>query len=275
MESGMRVLSMTGGHRVDLDAWLQMLGAICEERGWRHAHSVHPAADRWWDADLRDSFDVVVLHDLPGLFLKRGEAPRPVGPTDEQRRRIRAALDSGIGVVAVHHALAGWPAWDEWADALGGRFLYTGGELHGSALPCSGTTIDTFTVEPVDPSHPVCAGVEPFVLTDERYLCPVFTDDVVPLLRAADAPLGGDAFISTHEHVVVGADEAPRCAADRRASDLLAWASRGAGTPVVYVQPGDTAATFARPEYRSVLANAVAWVSSPEARTWAAERSNH
>ena len=38
----------------------------------------------------------------------------------------------------------------------------------------------------------------------------------------------------------------------------------------MYVQPGDSAATFALDDYRRVIANALAWVASADAREWAA-----
>ena len=43
----MRVLAVTGGHRVDLDAFTGMLAGICAERGWVFAHAVQPAAQDW------------------------------------------------------------------------------------------------------------------------------------------------------------------------------------------------------------------------------------
>ena len=38
-----RFLAVTGGHRVDLDAFTGMLGDICAERSWAFAHAVQPA----------------------------------------------------------------------------------------------------------------------------------------------------------------------------------------------------------------------------------------
>lgn len=267
-----RVLTITGGHRVDLDAWLGMLDAVCSQRGWTFAHAVQPAAQRWLAPEHVDAFDAVLLHDIPGLHLKRGEPPQPIHPSSRVREALRAFTDAGGGIVATHHSLAGWPSWDGWAHALGGRFHYAPGRLDGNYEPSSATVVDTSRVEIVDPGHPVCAGLESFELADERYLCPVFTDDVVPLL-VTDGPLGGEHFISTFEHVLVGEDRAPRADAARRASRLLAWANSVGTSPLVYVQPGDSAATFARPEYRLLLGNSLEWVTSPAAREWATGRA--
>jgi uncharacterized protein len=70
-----RVLAVTGGHRVDLDAFTGMLAGICAERGWVFAHAVQPAAQDWLGPEHRGVFDAILCHDLPGLTLRRGTAP--------------------------------------------------------------------------------------------------------------------------------------------------------------------------------------------------------
>jgi hypothetical protein len=97
----------------------------------------------------------------------------------------------------------------------------------------------------------------------------VFEDDVVPLLRT-DADLDGRWFVSTYEHVLYGEDAAPDCSALPPASDLIGWATVAERSPVVYLQPGDSAETFGLAPYRRLVANALAWVASPEAHQWAA-----
>jgi hypothetical protein len=44
---------------------------------------------------------------------------------------------------------------------------------------------------------------------------------------------------------------------------------------VVYIQPGDGPDTFDRPAYRRLVGNALAWVSSADARSWAAQHRTH
>ncbi|MCW2613514.1 MAG: hypothetical protein JWN08_508 [Frankiales bacterium] len=265
-----RVLLLTGGHRVDHDALLAMVGALAAERGWRWAHAVQPTALGWLQPGT--PWDVLLCHDLPGLHLRRGEPPAPRGPSAEVAAAITGLLDQGVGLVATHHALAGWPGWDGWADALGGRFLYAPGPLHGDPWPSSGTRITSYTARPVSPEHPVCAGVGELALTDELYCCPVFEDQVVPLLRH-DADVDPSRFVSTYEHVLHGEDAAPDCTGHPPASDLVAWATSSGPSPVVYVQPGDSAATFTVPGYRRLVGNAVDWVASEPARTWARART--
>jgi type 1 glutamine amidotransferase len=268
-----RVLAVTGGHRFDLDAFRAMLDAVCvtadDGRHWTWAHAVQPLAQRWLDGDA--PFDAVLCHDIPGLHLKRGEPPRRIDPEPWVPVALAEMFERGTGVVVLHHALAGWPSWDGWADAVGGRFLYAPGPLHGAPWPSSGTRIDTYTARVLAADHPVCAGVDDFVLTDELYCCPVFEDRVVPLL-GTDADTAPGRFVSTYEHVLVGEEAAPRCVGHPPASSLIAWATSAGNSPVVVLQPGDNAETFALPPYRRLLGNALAWVASAEARAWAASR---
>ena len=67
----------------------------------------------------RDAFDAILCHDLPGLRLQRGTAPRPVGPDRTVAERLHDLLEAGQGIVFLHHALAGWPGWPAWAEVLG------------------------------------------------------------------------------------------------------------------------------------------------------------
>jgi uncharacterized protein len=263
-----RILAVTGGHSVDLGAFSTTLNDICNERDWLWSHSVQPAAQRWLTAERPGRWDAILLHDIPGLRLKRGEPPEAVGPTVDQREAVVGMLEAGQGLVVTHHSLAGWPAWDGWAQALGGRFNYAPGPLRGEHWPSSGTRIDTYRAEIVAPSHPVCAGVADFELTDELYICPIFDDEVVPLVQT-NADMSSELFISTYEHVIVGEAAAPRCAGHPPASKLIAWATVAGCSPIVYIQPGDSAATFALPMYRRLIANALAWVGSAEAHEWA------
>ncbi len=159
------------------------------------------AAGRW---------DAILTHDIPGLACVAGYRPLPMVRRAPIRESLVELLRGGQGMVVTHHSLAGWPGWEGWAEALGGRFHYAPGRLRGRDWPSSGTRVTTYTARVVAPDHPVCAGVADFALTDELYCCPVFEDDVVPLLRT-DASMDGRLFTSTYEHVVVGEADAPDC----------------------------------------------------------------
>jgi uncharacterized protein len=261
-----QLLVVTGGHRIDEVAFAEMAHAVCGTLGWEWRREEQPSAQALLSPAHAGEWDAILFHDLPGLHLRRGEPPAPFGPTQEIRDALTALFDTGIGVVATHHALAGWPAWDGWATALGGRYWYAPGTLRGRALPSSGYRWGDVHIDVVAPDHPVCAGLASFVIDDEQYLCPMFADEVVPLLATSD-PADPRLFTSTLEAVVDGI-ETP-CDATVEGSRLLAWAKVAGRSPVVYIQPGHSASTMRSPMYRRLLGNALSWVASDQARRWA------
>src|SRR6187455_3190468 len=113
--SGGRLLAITGGHRFDLDAFRAMLDAVCADLGWRWEHATQPEAQDRLRPDEAGEWDAILLHDIPGLTLARGAEPVVHEPTADIRRDVLRMLEQGVGIVATHHSLAGWPSWDDWA----------------------------------------------------------------------------------------------------------------------------------------------------------------
>lgn len=232
-----------------------------------------PAVQRLMNPEGMKGFDALVLYDMPGLDFAAVEPPAYVEPDPMFKAGLLALLDEGKGVVALHHAIAGWPAWPEYAELLGGRFLYRAGPLRGTDRPDSGYRHDVdHEVTVLNRAHPVAAGLpERFRLTDELYLGEVFEDIVHPLL-ASDASF-------THEHfyssalAVNGAMFSNNGWSHPNGSNLVGWAKAARRSPLVYLQPGDGPATYENMHYRRMVENAIRWVVSPEAHAWARERA--
>jgi len=264
-----RVLVVTGGHRVAIDDFLGAVAAICQERGWIWAHVTHPVAQQWLRPEHAGTWDAVLLHDITGLRLKRGQAPSPVAPDPDTAQALVDLLDRGQGLVVLHHAISSWPAWEGWAEAIGGRFLYAPGQLRGVAMPSSGYRMSTHMVRVVDAEHPVTNGVDDFEIDDELYYAPIFDDRVHPLLRS-DADFSGDLFQDTFDEVSNGSSTGVTCAGRGTASNLVGWTTVAGRSPVVYLQPGDGPGTFANETFRRLLGNALEYVASPTAHAEAA-----
>jgi len=260
------VLVVTGGHSVDLAAFGEMLDAACADwAAWEHA--VHPDARRLLVADNVGRWDAILLHDIAGLELRRGSEPVVQSVADDVRDGLVGMLTTGQGIVVTHHSLASWPAWDGWAHAVGGRFLYAPGRLNGVAYPASGYRIGSHTLDVVDPAHPVCNGLPgTFELDDEIYWCPVFDDEITPLL-ASRAELRRELFTDAYTAVI--GSEASLAIDHPPSSRTVAWAKSAGRSPLVYLQPGHGPATFANRNYRILVANALRWVASPSAHLWA------
>jgi len=206
-------------------------------------------------------YDALVLYDMPGLDFRVAYPPALVEPEPEVKAGFRALLEAGMGVVALHHAIAGWPAWPEYADWLGGRFLYRPDMLRGEARLDSGYRHDVaYEAEAAAPGHPVLEGVpERFPLTDELYLYEVFEAEVQPLLRARQT-FDAEGFYSA-EQAVQGRMFSNVGWAHPPGPDLIGWTRQALSSRLVYLQPGDGPPTYADPHYRRLVNNAIRWVA--------------
>ncbi len=266
MKKGLSLLVVTGGHPVEFVEFSAMFDHLCDAHGWRWQHVAHPDALDLLTPGNVGRWDAIVLHDIAGLSLARGQAPAPIGPSDDVKRNLTELLLAGQGIVVTHHSLASWPQWDEWAHAIGGRYFYAPGSLDGQQWPSSGYRIDRHHIRVLDAKHPVCDGVSDFDIDDELYLCPIFESEVVPLL-ATIADCAPEKMVSTYEMVLEGVTVS--CDGHPTTSPLVAWAKAAGRSPLVYLQPGHGPATFKHEMYGRLLGNAVAWVSSSEAHSWA------
>lgn len=261
----LRVLAAVRGHPFDRNAFAALFD---EMQGIAVTFVDQPAAALLMRPETADAFDALLLYDMPGLDF--GGTPRatPIGPDAAMREGLLALLDRGIGVVALHHAIAGWPGWDDYAELIGGRFLYRPAALRGAERLDSGYRHQVTYEAQVVAEHPVTAGLPPrFKLTDELYLAEVFADDVTPLLRA-DHGFVRDNFYSATAAIEgrmfsnEGWEHPP-------GSDLIGWVKRARRSPLVYLQPGDDHVTYDDPHYRRLVENALRWVAGGEARAWA------
>jgi uncharacterized protein len=258
-----KVLVAVRGHPFDRTAFDAMFLAM---PGITATMVDQPAAAQLMNPSHMAAYDALVLYDMPGLdFTVEHDAPAYVPPSAELRDGLRTLLERGIGVVALHHALAGWPAWPEYGDWLGGRFLYHPGEVRGSSRLDSGYAHGVTYEARVLADHPVTRGVPAtFTMTDESYLAEIFEDDVTPLLASSGT--------FTREHFF-SADAAVRGRMNCRdgwehppGSSLIGWTKRALASQLVYLQPGDGPSAFENLHFRRLLENAIRWTASTRPR---------
>lgn len=258
------ILLVTKGHPFDRNSFFGMF----DELPLNYTHVEQPAARVFFSPELSTDYDALVMYDMPGIQFSPG-GPDFETPSQQYIDNLNALCDAGQGLVFLHHAIAGWPAWEEYAEILGGRFLYMSGELRGRQRPDSGYrhkvnhTISTLT------DHPVLEGIpSSFSMVDELYLFEVFDDDVVPLL-GSDHGFTRDNFYSATHAVRDGKMFDNEGWTHPDGSNLVGWVKRYRNSPIVYLQGGDDPEAYASPEYRQLIVNAVNWVKSTEAKAWA------
>ncbi|MEZ5559007.1 MAG: ThuA domain-containing protein [Pseudomonadales bacterium] len=255
----MEILLVTKGHPFEREPFFRLFDEL-PGVGWTHVEQ--PAAQALFNVDEARRFDAFVLYDMPGIRFHPHRAPDFVAPDEDYRRRFEALLEAGHGFVFLHHAIAGWPAWEGYAEIVGGRFLYLPATLRGTPRQDSGYRHGVTHNVRVLRDHPVTAGLpERFSITDELYLYEVFDDSVEPLL-ASDYVFERDNFYSAAKVVREqkmfsneGWEHVP-------GSNLIGWTRTHGASRIVYLQCGDDPVAWACPEFQLLVRNAIFWAGA-------------
>lgn len=272
MQSIRSVLVLTRGHPFARDAFSQMLEAIAAAQGLDFTLVEHPAASAFYNPALAAPFDALLFYDMPGYAFHPPTGVDLLPAPASAQEDFKALTQQGKPLVFLHHALAGWPVWDDYGEAIGGRFLYQPGHLRGRHCPDSGYRHDVSYTAEVLADHPVTAGLPTtFEITDELYLAEVFHKDILPLVRARHA-FTADNFYSA-DHAVHGRMFSNDGWQHEGGSDLIVWAKAHRSSPVAYVQSGDGPAAYDNRHVRRLIGNALVWAMSDQAGAWAREVS--
>jgi len=257
------VLVVTKGHPFVRDAFFAMFDALPDVAA---CAVEHPAAEMLFETGEAARFDATILYDMPGVDFTKGAPARFVEPGEGYRKALQALLAAGHGFVFLHHAIAGWPTWPEYARITGARFLYAPGEVEGISYPDSGYRHATrHRLRCAAPEHPVAAGLEDgFEITDELYLCPVLDSRVTPLFTS-DYDFRTENFHSSaravagHMNDSTGWSHPP-------GSATAVWTHQVGNSPIVTILGGDDPVAYANEGLRRLLGNAIRWVSDEAAR---------
>lgn len=172
----------------------------------------------------------------------------------------------------MHHAIAGWPAWSEYAEIVGGSFLYVPGELRGEKRKDSGYRHEVEHTVTRLTDHALTRNLpSEFSMTDELYLYEVFEDSVIPILASQHEFSAGN-FYSAAKVVLEGKMFNNDNWDHDTGSNLVAWVKNYANSPIAYIQGGDDPVVWQSSEYQQLVRNAITWAASNEALTWARQR---
>ncbi len=255
------VLLVTKGHPYEREPFYAMFDGM---QGVDWTLVEQPAAQALFNVDEAAPYDAFVLYDMPGIRFNpaAGAAPEFVEPAAAYKQRFQALLDAGQGFVFLHHAIAGWPAWPEYADIIGGRFLYMPAQLRGQACQDSGYRHGVTHTVSVLAEHPVTRDVPAeFEITDELYLYEVFAEDVQPLL-ASNYTFTGQHFYSATHAVRDGKMFSNEGWQHAPGSNLIGWTRTVGNSRIVYLQCGDDPVAYANPHLQTLIHNAIKWVAA-------------
>jgi type 1 glutamine amidotransferase len=166
--------------------------------------------------DLRGKYDVLIMYDFS----------RDLSETGKQH--LREFVESGKGIVVLHHALLNYQAWPWWYEDVVGGSYRLGRE---GDKPSSTYKGDQKIFVAPEGQHPIARNLAPFHVVDETYKRMWISPKSRPLL-ITDNPNG-----------------------DRS----LAWIGPCATSRVVAIQLGHGPTIFSHPAYRTLVHNAILW----------------
>jgi type 1 glutamine amidotransferase len=204
----LRILIVTGGHPHETTFYSVFAGYD----DWHVMTDAQPAAL----ASSRQRYDVIVFYDLQEQI---PEAARQV---------LKEFVESGKGIVSLHHAIVDFTDWPWWyQEVIGGKFYIKAEPGH----PASGAKGNIELVVKPKSNHPIVRGIPEMHLVDEPYRNMWIRPDVQVILET-DHPL---------------------------ANRQVAWVSPYEKSRVAYIQLGHDHQTHLYPAYRSLIRNAVQW----------------
>ena len=209
---GVKGLLITGGH--DHDASFYTIFEGVKELAGLPVVSSATA----YKTDLRGKYDVVIMYDFSRDL------------DDIGKKNLRDYVESGGGVVVLHHALLDYQNWAWWTDqAVGGSYRLS---REGDRPSSSVKNNQQLSVTPAE-MHPVTAGIAPFHVEDETYKNMRFSPKIRPLLTT-----------------------------DNPTSDTnLAWIGPDESFRVVAIQLGHGPTAFSNSSYRAIVHNAILWAA--------------
>ncbi len=222
-ESGVKIkaLVVTGGHGFEEKPFFKMFE---DNPDITFTHAAHAKTNATvYERDDLLSYGVLVLYDMPRNI------------TAGQKAKLLAALDKGIGLVVLHHALVSYADWQEFEKIIGGRYAEPDPEKPGTVTEAVGWKHDEIVpVVIVAKDHPVTAGLKDFTIHDEIYWGYRVGKDVTPLIT------------TTHP----------------KSGKPLAWAHTYSKSRVVYLQLGHGPEAFDDVNYRTLLRQSIRWTAA-------------
>lgn len=262
-------MTIARGHPYERDAFHALVADLEE---YDISHVEQPLAQRCLGPETAKDFDALLCYDMPGVDFTAADSPELVTPDPAFQQSYLGMLDAGIGMVCLHHAIAAWPAWPDYADIIGGRFHYRSAELRGKQYPDSGYRHGvTHRISKLC-EHPVTQGIpDTFEMTDELYLFPVLEENITPLLQSSYQFVDSNFYSAAH--AVAGTMNSCEGWSHPPGSNLVGWVTSRGNSPIVYLQGGDDGSAMSNEHFKRLVHNAVRWVSSEDARGWAKEAS--
>lgn len=205
-----KTMVVTGGHEHDADFY-----TVFADEYIRAIVEPYPNA---FQSDFRQRADVLVLYDMVRQM------------TPQQEQHLRTFVESGKGIVILHHGICARVDWQWWYEEVaGGRWLFE----PANGMPASTYRHDEqMAIRPVL-QHPVTDGIGVFQIQDETYKG-LWISPRVKVLLTTDNP---------------------------HSDGPVAWLSPYDKSRVVYIQLGHDRNASLNPHWQRLVRNAIRWAA--------------
>ena len=206
-QAALRVLIITGGH--DHEAAFYGLFDGYQDIGWPAVTDITA-----FKQDIRAKYDVLVFYNFTRDM------------DDNGKKNLRDFVESGKGIVVLHHGILNFQKWPWWYEEVVGG-LYRLESKNG--IPNSTVKFGEEHLITAAGKHPITDGITPFRITDETYKGLFISTNIQPLLLT-----------------------------DNPTSDrTVAWIGPCTTSKVVFVQLGHDHTPFRQPSYRALVHNSI------------------
>jgi type 1 glutamine amidotransferase len=216
-----RVLVTTGGHAFEAEPFYAMFDAMPDVQ---YTKAELPKDAGLLKPGLEKQYDCIVMYDM-----SRGITP-------EQQQAFKKLLETGIGVVSLHHNLGAYSGWDEFRKIIGGKFCLEDQVIDGKPYKqtpwAHGGHLKVHVTE-AGKKHPITQGIKDFEIDDETYGI-FYTAPGIRVLLTTDNP---------------------------KNNPDIAWTTRYGKSRVFYLMLGHDKLAYQNPNYRKLVHQGIRWVA--------------
>ena len=218
-EGQVKVLIVTGGHNFQRADFFAMFD------GFANIEIDHVKIKKectYFDDISQWSYDVIVFYNFRNKLSGKG------------RGNLLKLCNKGIGMVVLHHAIAGFDEWPMWPKIVGAQYFLEDTEIDGKVWKrCTYKHDVTFHVKAERSRSMVTAGLKDFEILDETYKGYRLESDNQILLTT-------DEILSQKE---------------------IGWTRSFQKSKVCFIQLGHGPRAYENKSYRKLLSQAITWTA--------------
>jgi len=217
----LRVLVVTGGHAFDQEPFYKMFSDM------EGIEAVPVQIDKectYFDDISQWGNDVIVFYNFKNNLSSKGQ------------ENLLALCDQGVGMVVLHHAIAGFPEWSIWPTIVGAQYFLKDTDIDGKVWKrCTYKKDVPFQVKVEKSKSTVTAGLRDFAIVDETYK---------------------GYRLESGNHILLTTDEV-------LSQKEIGWTRTFQKSKVCCIQLGHGKEAFENPHYRQLLGQAIHWADRP------------